>query len=152
MGKKAIIPKTLRLRVFARDNYTCRYCGKEIKHPHADHVYPESKGGITSFENLVTACPACNRKKHNRIGLWPLPLVTPPNKIKKPKKPKKPIKPSPQLQIEKWALAFIAVFILINVTLYFFFNLTPGAKIYITVFDLLAGSILYVWRNASKDR
>lgn len=56
---------SLRFEVFKRDNFTCRYCGK--KSPEAilevDHIHPESKGGLTELENLVTACFECNRGK-----------------------------------------------------------------------------------------
>jgi len=64
----------IRKRVFERDNYTCRYCGDKDGPFHADHVYPFSKGGETSIDNLVTACEFCNHSKHNRIGRWPKPI------------------------------------------------------------------------------
>ncbi len=60
--------------ILKRDNYRCRYCGKSSKTFEFDHVYPYSKGGETSLANTVLACKSCNRKKHNKIGVWPKPL------------------------------------------------------------------------------
>lgn len=74
MKKKDIIHSNLRTRVFKRDNYTCRYCGARNEPLHCDHVYPESRGGKTIIDNLVTACANCNHKKHAKIGIWPLPI------------------------------------------------------------------------------
>ena len=56
--------------VFLRDNYTCQYCGKENLHGRdltIDHVKPRSKGGKSTFENVVTSCQACNSYKDNRL-------------------------------------------------------------------------------------
>lgn len=57
-----------REHVYLRDNYTCQYCGK--KGPQRDltldHVIPVSKLGDKSWNNMVTACRACNQKKANR--------------------------------------------------------------------------------------
>lgn len=72
--QKLPIPEELRQRVFKRDGYRCRYCGSKEGPFHADHVYPESKGGVTSFDNLVTACKRCNSKKRAKIGIWPKPI------------------------------------------------------------------------------
>lgn len=71
---KKPIPRELRLQVFERDSYTCRYCGLPATKPHCDHVYPESRGGATELGNLATACRKCNIKKHAAIGVWPLPV------------------------------------------------------------------------------
>jgi 5-methylcytosine-specific restriction endonuclease McrA len=51
-----------------RDNYTCQYCGKELKTDNSsiDHILPVSKGGKKSFENCTTACIPCNNKKDDR--------------------------------------------------------------------------------------
>ncbi len=50
-----------------RDDNTCQYCGKEIKHGGSiDHVIPKSKGGKSNFDNCVLACVPCNNKKDNR--------------------------------------------------------------------------------------
>ena len=50
-----------------RDNFTCQYCGKEIKQDSSiDHIVPRSKGGMSSFDNCVMACIPCNNKKDNK--------------------------------------------------------------------------------------
>lgn len=53
-----------RYNVFKRDGNTCQYCGEE-KNLTLDHVVPRSKGGKSSWTNLVTACKHCNSKKGN---------------------------------------------------------------------------------------
>lgn len=55
--------KAIRQEVFKRDNYTCQYCGAKIDNPDCDHLVPFSRGGRSILENLVTACPSCNRSK-----------------------------------------------------------------------------------------
>ena len=52
-----------------RDFHTCQYCGKKItvrSDLTTDHVIPASRGGKTIYENMVTCCGACNRKKDDR--------------------------------------------------------------------------------------
>jgi 5-methylcytosine-specific restriction endonuclease McrA len=42
----------------------CAYCGGSLgDEPHADHIYPLSKGGLSVLENLVLVCGRCNIKK-----------------------------------------------------------------------------------------
>ena len=57
-----------RRNLLARDEYTCQYCGirPPLKDLTMDHVPPSSRGAETSWENLVTACASCNRRKGNR--------------------------------------------------------------------------------------
>ena len=57
-----------RIKVFERDEYKCRYCGKQLTRFTAtlDHVTPVAEGGDNSFENLVTACLDCNSRKNKR--------------------------------------------------------------------------------------
>lgn len=57
-----------RRTVLARDMYTCQYCGTQPGRTELtlDHVMPRSRGGNTSWENVVTACGPCNRRKGNR--------------------------------------------------------------------------------------
>lgn len=59
----------LRFDVFQRDGFRCQYCGLSARDGallHADHVIPESKGGPTTMENLVTACVDCNLGKSDK--------------------------------------------------------------------------------------
>ncbi|MCS7005678.1 MAG: HNH endonuclease [Cytophagales bacterium] len=51
-----------RQNIFKRDNYTCVYCGSR-EDLTLDHVIPRSRGGTSSWTNLVTACRRCNAKK-----------------------------------------------------------------------------------------
>jgi hypothetical protein len=59
------ISKRLRFQIFARDGFTCRYCGRQsdIVPLHIDHVMPVSQGGGNEPENLVTSCVDCNLGK-----------------------------------------------------------------------------------------
>ncbi|MGD2039880.1 MAG: HNH endonuclease [Anaerolineae bacterium] len=57
-----------RRTVLARDHYTCLYCNAQPGKANLtiDHVLPRSRGGATSWDNVVTACQSCNRRKGNR--------------------------------------------------------------------------------------
>ena len=57
--------KITRRAVFARDSWTCQYCGSRSNLT-VDHVIPRSKGGSSSWENIVASCAPCNRRKGNR--------------------------------------------------------------------------------------
>lgn len=59
-------PKLTRLEIFHRDHYTCQYCGKETRQLTIDHIVPRHSEGEHSWENLVSACVHCNRKKAGR--------------------------------------------------------------------------------------
>ena len=52
--------------VLIRDGFKCAYCRKGIKLLTIDHIIPKSRGGLTTFENCVSACKPCNNKKSNR--------------------------------------------------------------------------------------
>jgi 5-methylcytosine-specific restriction endonuclease McrA len=52
--------------VFRRDGYRCQYCGQPSTHLTLDHVLPKRHGGKYEWENLVSACPQCNRHKGGR--------------------------------------------------------------------------------------
>ncbi len=52
--------------VHLRDNYICQYCGDKQKELTIDHVIPESRGGLTTWENTASACADCNYKKDDR--------------------------------------------------------------------------------------
>jgi 5-methylcytosine-specific restriction endonuclease McrA len=53
--------------IFRRDNYRCQYCGCETSHLTIDHIVPRFRGGQHLWENLVAACPQCNRRKGGRM-------------------------------------------------------------------------------------
>ena len=57
-----------RFNVFLRDKFTCQYCHDFFKAEELtfDHVIPKSKGGKTSWQNVVTCCRLCNTKKGNK--------------------------------------------------------------------------------------
>lgn len=61
--------------VIIRDGFRCVYCGKRNVHFTMDHVIPKSKGGKSTFENVVTSCQECNNKKGNltcgQAKMWP---------------------------------------------------------------------------------
>lgn len=63
---KGPIPRKLREAVFERDGYSCKKCGSQ-RLLQADHIFPESKGGETTMENLQTLCQKCNLKKGSKI-------------------------------------------------------------------------------------
>lgn len=67
--------KITRRAVFARDGWTCQYCGSRSNLT-VDHVIPRSKGGSSSWENIVASCAPCNRRKGDRLprqaGMHPL--------------------------------------------------------------------------------
>lgn len=54
--------KITRRAVFARDGWTCQYCGTRSNLT-VDHVVPRSKGGPSTWENIVASCAPCNRRK-----------------------------------------------------------------------------------------
>src|SRR5574342_269401 len=79
------IPPTLsfnKKNILKRDAYTCQYCGRNGgERMTIDHVIPKSLGGRTVWENVVSACRACNLKKGNKppeeMGMR---LLRPPSK------------------------------------------------------------------------
>jgi 5-methylcytosine-specific restriction endonuclease McrA len=54
--------KITRRAVFARDGWACQYCGSRSNLT-VDHVIPRSKGGASTWENIVASCAPCNRRK-----------------------------------------------------------------------------------------
>ncbi len=71
-------PAFTRFNVFLRDRFSCQYCGDRLPSHHLtfDHVVPRSRGGRTTWENVVTACADCNLSKGSRLaretGLRPM--------------------------------------------------------------------------------
>ena len=63
--KPARNPAFTRFNVFLRDRFTCQYCGSH-EDLTFDHVVPRSKGGQTTWENIVVCCVPCNAKKGGR--------------------------------------------------------------------------------------
>ena len=59
------ITAELRRAVFSADDYECVYCSSRAL-LEVDHIFPHSLGGTNDFENLITSCSVCNRKKKNR--------------------------------------------------------------------------------------
>ena len=57
--------KVSRKRVFRRDGHECGYCGSK-KNLTLDHILPKSRGGLNTWENMVTCCSRCNSLKDNR--------------------------------------------------------------------------------------
>ena len=58
--------KITRRAVFARDDWSCQYCGSRANLT-VDHVIPRSKGGLSDWENIVASCAPCNRRKGDRL-------------------------------------------------------------------------------------
>jgi 5-methylcytosine-specific restriction endonuclease McrA len=58
--------KMTRAEIFNRDHHTCQYCGRQTRQLTLDHVIPRSRGGEHTWENVVSACVACNRRKAGR--------------------------------------------------------------------------------------
>ena len=58
-----------RKNILLRDRNTCQYCGAMLPSAELtlDHVIPRSRGGTSTWENLVACCHACNRVKGNRL-------------------------------------------------------------------------------------
>ncbi len=90
------VPRRFRRQVtntflFARDEYTCQYCGRHRRELRGrqfltrDHVTPVSQGGSNGWENVVTACSACNNRKGNhtlaRAGMFLHSVPAQPNHV-----------------------------------------------------------------------
>jgi 5-methylcytosine-specific restriction endonuclease McrA len=75
--------KLNRRNIFARDHNCCQYCGRRFATSELslDHVIPRSRGGTTSWENVVCACMQCNVRKGGRTPKQAgLRLVVPPRR------------------------------------------------------------------------
>ena len=62
-------PAFTRFNVFLRDRFSCQFCGDAFPTHDLtfDHVIPRSRGGRTTWENVVTACSPCNLTKGGRM-------------------------------------------------------------------------------------
>ena len=72
-----------RSNIYLRDKYQCQYCSRRF-HSSAltfDHVIPVSQGGRKIWENIVTCCIDCNRRKGGKTPRQAgLPLMRPPRR------------------------------------------------------------------------
>lgn len=59
-------PAFTRFNVFLRDRFECQYCSSN-EDLTFDHVIPRSRGGRTTWENVVAACARCNLLKGGRM-------------------------------------------------------------------------------------
>jgi hypothetical protein len=71
-GQRTLMTSVLREKIKVRDNYTCQNCNLSINDAQnllleIDHIFPLSKGGITSEDNLQTLCWKCNRSKGSKV-------------------------------------------------------------------------------------
>ena len=66
LGERSVIFS--RRNLFKRDRYACQYCGSQPgpEELTIDHVVPRARGGVSSWENCVLACVACNKRKADR--------------------------------------------------------------------------------------
>ena len=55
-----------RRNILKRDGHKCAYCGRADLPLTIDHIFPRSRGGDDSWENLVAACLPCNNRKGDR--------------------------------------------------------------------------------------
>ncbi len=57
-----------RKNILLRDHSTCQYCGNPYPPSELtlDHVQPRSRGGESTWDNLVACCKKCNHRKGNR--------------------------------------------------------------------------------------
>ena len=67
--KRKPIPRELRHEILVRDGYRCRECGKSREETslEIDHIYPLSKGGSTTEDNLWVLCRECNQAKKDDV-------------------------------------------------------------------------------------
>lgn len=63
-------PKLTKQNVLLRERHTCAYCGYQgkpgAKDMNVDHVIPSSRGGKSTWTNLVASCIPCNSRKRDR--------------------------------------------------------------------------------------
>ncbi len=63
--KPARYPAFTRFNLFLRDEFSCQYCGSTGDMTF-DHVHPRSRGGRTTWDNVVAACGRCNLQKGDK--------------------------------------------------------------------------------------
>jgi hypothetical protein len=61
----------LRFEILERDGFKCQYCGRNPREHNCilniDHIIPRIKGGLTTYENLITSCKECNLGKGDTL-------------------------------------------------------------------------------------
>jgi hypothetical protein len=62
-----MVLRPTRANILLRDDETCQYCGKRGRDLTLDHVLPRSRGGQSTWENLVACCRSCNGRKGSRL-------------------------------------------------------------------------------------
>ena len=77
--KPARHPAFTRFNLFLRDRFVCQYCGANNDLTF-DHLVPRSRGGQTTWENVVAACSPCNLRKGGKMPdearMWPARRMT----------------------------------------------------------------------------
>ena len=73
MQRRKRMPRFSRYNLYLRDMFTCQYCTTSFPQNSLtlDHVLPLSKGGKTSWENIVASCGPCNSRKGNSTLMKP---------------------------------------------------------------------------------
>jgi len=63
------VSKSVRFEIFARDAFTCQYCGRRPPEVvlELDHIHPRAKGGSDDLTNLITSCRDCNGGKSAKV-------------------------------------------------------------------------------------
>lgn len=68
--RKLQLPSTLTLieweAIKAGFNQCCVYCNQHSERLTQEHIIPVSKGGAYTADNIVSACPSCNSRKHTQ--------------------------------------------------------------------------------------
>ena len=63
--KRSTWPPFRAMTVFLRDRFACQYCGAHDDLTF-DHLVPRSRGGLTTWDNVVAACSPCNLRKGSK--------------------------------------------------------------------------------------
>ncbi len=79
------VVRLTRRNVMLRDEHTCQYCTRRlpVRELNLDHVMPRCRGGMDSWENLVTSCRSCNLRKGRRT-----PAEADMRLLRRPRKPR----------------------------------------------------------------
>lgn len=94
------VVKFNRRNIFLRDEHRCQYCRQHYSTQNLslDHVVPRSRGGMTTWDNIVCACLKCNVRKGGRT-----PQEAGMRLLREPIRPKRSPVLSHQLNSEKYA-------------------------------------------------